>query len=87
MDTPLPPAPSISWDNADFLIPIDPSTSVDQEPGSHATLGEETIQSTWHDVALSIAAELMGQVREDIRTNLGYTLSAVWSKTLLIIGI
>ncbi|PBL03782.1 DNA/RNA polymerase [Armillaria gallica] len=76
MDTPLPPAPSISWDKADSLIPIDPSTSVDQEPGSHATLGEETIQSTWHDVALSIAAELMGQVREDIRTKLGYTLSA-----------
>ncbi|SJL00040.1 uncharacterized protein ARMOST_03352 [Armillaria ostoyae] len=76
MDTPLPPAPSISWGKADFLIPVDPSTSVDQEPGSHATLNEEDIQSTWHDVALSIAAELMGQVREDIKTKLGYTLSA-----------
>ncbi|PBK75521.1 DNA/RNA polymerase [Armillaria solidipes] len=76
MDTPLPPAPSISWGKADFLIPVDPSTSVDQEPGSHATLSEEDIQSTWHDVALSIAAELMGQVREDIKTKLGYTLSA-----------
>ncbi|KAK0485085.1 hypothetical protein IW261DRAFT_1591324 [Armillaria novae-zelandiae] len=77
VDTPLPPAPSVSWDKTDFLIPIDPSTSVDQEPGSHATLSEEGSQSTtWHDVALSIAAELMGQVREDIRTKLGYTLSA-----------
>ncbi|KAK0495375.1 hypothetical protein EDD18DRAFT_271247 [Armillaria luteobubalina] len=76
VDTPLPPAPSVSWDKADFLIPIDSSTSVDQEPGSHATLSEEGSQSTWHDVALSIAAELMGQVREDIRTKLGYTLSA-----------
>ncbi|KAK0450063.1 hypothetical protein EV421DRAFT_1899578 [Armillaria borealis] len=69
-------APSISWGKADFLIPVDPSISVDQEPGSHATLSEEDIQSTWHDVALSIAAELMGQVREDIKTKLGYTLSA-----------
>ncbi|KAK0223092.1 hypothetical protein IW262DRAFT_1458102 [Armillaria fumosa] len=76
VDTPLPSAPSVSWDKTDFLIPIDSSTSVDQEPGSHATLSEEGSQSTWHDVALSIAAELMGQVREDIRTKLGYTLSA-----------
>ncbi|KAG7451043.1 DNA polymerase eta [Guyanagaster necrorhizus] len=76
MDTPLPPAPSISWDKAGFLIPIDPSTPVDQEPGSHAPSNEEGIQDTWHDIALSIAAELMGQVREDIETKLGYTLSA-----------
>ncbi|KAK0469917.1 uncharacterized protein EV420DRAFT_1634321 [Desarmillaria tabescens] len=76
MDTPLPSAPSISWDKAGFLIPTDPLIAVDQEPGSHATSNEEGIKSTWHDVALSIAAELMGQVREDIKTKLGYTLSA-----------
>ncbi|KAK0204678.1 hypothetical protein DFS33DRAFT_1321962 [Desarmillaria ectypa] len=76
MDTPLPPAPSISWDKAGFLIPIDPYTPVDQETGSHVPSIEEGIQSTWHEVVLSIAAELMGQVREDIKARLGYTLSA-----------
>jgi DNA polymerase eta len=33
--------------------------------------------TTWHDVALSIAAELMGQIRRDIYTKLGYSTSAV----------
>ena len=32
---------------------------------------------TWHDVALSIAAELMQKIRMDIYTKLGYTTSAV----------
>jgi DNA polymerase eta len=32
---------------------------------------------TWHDVCLSIASELMGKVREDVRVNLGYSTSAV----------
>lgn len=32
---------------------------------------------TWHDVALSIAAELMAQIRHDIHMKLGYTTSAV----------
>ncbi|CDO76995.1 hypothetical protein BN946_scf184298.g22 [Trametes cinnabarina] len=33
--------------------------------------------TTWHDVALSIAAELMLRIREDIRDKLGYTTSAL----------
>lgn len=32
---------------------------------------------TWHDVALSIGAELMGTAREAVRLQLGYTTSAV----------
>ncbi|KAF8968026.1 DNA polymerase eta [Flammula alnicola] len=32
--------------------------------------------TTWHDVALSIAAELMGRAREEVRVKLGYTTSA-----------
>lgn len=32
---------------------------------------------TWHDVALSIAAELMDKIRGDVREQLGYTTSAV----------
>ncbi|KAI0366284.1 DNA/RNA polymerase [Pilatotrama ljubarskyi] len=37
---------------------------------------EDDDSTTWHDVALSIAAELMLRIREDIRTKLGYTTSA-----------
>ncbi|KAI0749875.1 DNA/RNA polymerase [Daedaleopsis nitida] len=48
--------------------------------GGHARgdlgVGEEDEQTTWHDVALSIAAEFMLRIREDIRTKLGYTTSA-----------
>lgn len=32
---------------------------------------------TWHDVALSIAAELMDKIRAQVRIRLGYTTSAV----------
>ena len=38
---------------------------------------EEDVVTTWHDVAISIAAELMGRIRDDIRTKLGYSTSAV----------
>ncbi|KAJ6631036.1 hypothetical protein B0H10DRAFT_1980512 [Mycena sp. CBHHK59/15] len=37
---------------------------------------QDNIPSTWHDVALSIAAELMAKVREEISSKLGYTTSA-----------
>ncbi|KAH9847546.1 DNA/RNA polymerase [Lenzites betulinus] len=39
-------------------------------------VNEEDTLTTWHDVALSIAAELMLRIREDIRAKLGYTTSA-----------
>jgi DNA polymerase eta len=32
---------------------------------------------TWHDVALSIAAEMMQRARDEVRTKLGYSTSAV----------
>lgn len=32
---------------------------------------------TWHDVALSIGAKLMGKAREQVRVKLGYSTSAV----------
>lgn len=37
----------------------------------------EDISLTWNDVALSIAAELMGNAREEVRVKLGYSTSAV----------
>ena len=54
------------------------SKEVDQAATNSLEGGDmENIPTTWHDVCLSIAAELMGKVREDIRANLGYSTSAV----------
>ncbi|EIW57746.1 DNA/RNA polymerase [Trametes versicolor FP-101664 SS1] len=58
------------------------STAEDQKSNiSEPTDDDEVVEeddslTTWHDVALSIAAELMLRIREDIRTKLGYTTSA-----------
>lgn len=84
LDTALPPAPEISWEGRGNLIPIDPPSD-DQAVGPpHATVtklevadGEEGPLRTWHDVALSIAAELMNKIRAEVRLQLGYTTSAV----------
>ena len=84
LDTALPPAPEISWEGRGNLIPIDPPSD-DQAVGPpHATVtnlevadGEEGTPRTWHDVALSIAAELMDKIRAEVRMQLGYTTSAV----------
>ncbi|KAJ7723474.1 hypothetical protein B0H14DRAFT_3900227 [Mycena olivaceomarginata] len=64
LDTPLPPPPPVSWEFG-VLVPIDPS--VEEEP---------EVPSTWHDVALSIGAECMEKVRQQISAKLGYTTSA-----------
>ena len=37
----------------------------------------EELPTTWHDVALSIAAEMMQKARDDVRIKLGYSTSAV----------
>jgi DNA polymerase eta len=66
LDTPLPPHPPVSWEFG-VLVPIDPS--VEEEP---------EVPSTWHDVALSIGAECMEKVRQQISAKLGYTTSAVY---------
>lgn len=40
---------------------------------------DEELIPTWHDVALSIAAELMGSARAQVLQKLGYSTSAVSS--------
>lgn len=89
-DSPLPPPPLILWDGLGTVIPVNPlllgsSTdkldlgTQDSDPASgDGVIDDDDELTTWHDVALSIAAELMGKMREDIRTKLGYTTSAVW---------
>ena len=52
---------------------VEVSKPVDED----SSVEEDDELTTWHDVALSIAAELMLRIREDIRTKLGYTTSAV----------
>ncbi|KAI0926251.1 hypothetical protein AcV5_008760 [Taiwanofungus camphoratus] len=87
-DSPLPPPPLILWDGLGTVIPVNPLSSgsstdkldlgtQDSDPASgDGVIDDDDELTTWHDVALSIAAELMGKMREDIRTKLGYTTSA-----------
>ena len=49
-----------------------PQTSVDDARNS----GDDSL-TTWHDVALSIAAELMDKIRRQVYTEHGYTMTAV----------
>jgi len=73
-DSPLPPPPPINWDDLGSVVPVSPSVETD---GTSEHPDETDGGTTWHDVALSIAAELMGKIREDIHLKLGYTTSAV----------
>lgn len=86
VDTPLPPPPPIDWRGRGEVVPVHPEAEGDNkaDPSGAPEGGvaveerqEEEEATTWHDVALSIAAELMAQIREDIRDRLGYTTSAV----------
>lgn len=70
IDSPLPPPPPISWDGLGVVVPIHPTADEEEQ------LLEDDNLTTWSDVALSIAAEMMGKVRADIHATLGYTLSA-----------
>jgi DNA polymerase eta len=71
IDNPLPPPPLIKWDNLGTVLLPEGSDSA----GKRSDI-EVDGDVTWHDVALSIAAELMRKIREDIHSKLGYTTSA-----------
>jgi DNA polymerase eta len=85
VDTPLPPPPPISWSDLDNVIPTNPSNREvgedDANAGDHQ--GADDTSMTWHDVALSIAAELMQKARQEVYTKLGYSTSAVSDMYLL----
>ncbi|KAH0833270.1 hypothetical protein J3R83DRAFT_12334 [Lanmaoa asiatica] len=74
VDSPLPPPPPIDWNKLGELIPMRPAEENDD---GEIQFAEDDGACTWHDVALSIAAELMAKIRESIHENLGYTMSAV----------
>ena len=76
LDTPLPPPPPINWDGLGDMIPVNPTEET--KDGDDAEVPQnENVSTTWHDVALSIAAELMQKAREEVYTKLGYSTSAV----------
>jgi len=79
IDTPLPSPPSISWEGFGYLIPIHPPSPSQSESKEEQDLPSvpENYSSTWHDLALSIAADMMQKAREIVRTELGYSTSAV----------
>lgn len=91
-DSPLPPPPPISWEGLGTVVPVDPQLpdAPDGPPNlrdrSHPCripddqvdgIEEDDELTTWHDIALSIAAELMANTRTSIHKKLGYTTSAV----------
>jgi len=95
IDTPLPPPPPISWEKLSVVVPISPGTEGSEDQPESSTKGhdldngaQEEIDEapTWHDVALSIAAELMEKIRDTVRTKLGYTTSAVSAVLILTAG-
>ncbi|KAG1821793.1 DNA polymerase eta [Suillus subaureus] len=71
IDSPLPPPPPIKWDDLGTVILPEEIDSAGEQSNI-----EVDGDATWHDVALSIAAELMRKIREDIHSKLGYTTSA-----------
>lgn len=75
---PPPVAEEIPASNEDIKNE-DTNAVVDQKMMTSLPEGDdlEAAPTTWHDVCLSIAAEIMGNVREDVRVNLGYSTSAV----------
>ncbi|TFK27153.1 DNA polymerase eta [Coprinopsis marcescibilis] len=87
VETALPPPPPIVWDGKGAVIPVNSPPSEDSsitdgqissssdEPGRAEPLDKDVV-STWHDVALSIGAELMTNARDAVHTTLGYSTSA-----------
>ncbi|KAJ2916605.1 hypothetical protein MD484_g3820, partial [Candolleomyces efflorescens] len=53
------------------------ATSAAPEPTMEEIHEGEDDTTTWHDVALSIAAELMSKAREEVLTRVGYSTSAI----------
>jgi DNA polymerase eta len=92
VDVPLPPAPRIRWKDLDIahMIPVHGVTEKQKDEERNEEEGkanvptatdgveseDEEYTETWHDIALSIAAELMDQARAKVR-EMGYTTSAV----------
>lgn len=58
-------------------VDVEKAEEVEAEDDEEEGVEADDDACTWHDVALSIAAELMAQIRHNIHMKLGYTTSAV----------
>ncbi|KAG8825679.1 DNA-directed DNA polymerase eta rad30 [Serendipita sp. 401] len=77
MDTPLPPPPQdVTWPLETMVIPILSDDEGTPEDAINTTTPHQESPTTWHDIGLSIAAELLAKVRSEILQTLGYTTSA-----------
>lgn len=67
------------WNGLGTVIPINPSGGKEDEDNIDTEVHQDSeyASMTWHDVALSIAAELMEKARQEVYTKLGYSTSAV----------
>ena len=77
MDTELPPPPPIHWDGLGAVVPVFPPPEPTQEVGRNEDEDFDDSITTWHDVALTFAAQMMSKVRAEIHDRLGYSTSAV----------
>ncbi|KAG6850700.1 hypothetical protein H0H93_009858 [Arthromyces matolae] len=80
-DTPLPPPPTFSWKDIEhsIIIPTDPIAQEDsaaEGPSTVLDVPDSEPAITWHDIALSIGAELMSSARRQVHEELGYSTSA-----------
>lgn len=73
-DSPLPPPPPIDWSQLGELVPLT-AQGEESKPQDEISYENDHLTS-WHDVALSIGAELVAKLREEIFRQLGYTMSA-----------
>jgi DNA polymerase eta len=76
-ECPLPPPCQIPWDGIGTVIPVSPDDEQRTEGEDGEVTGQVENPLTWHDVALSLAAEMMQNARDKIRETLGYSTSAV----------
>jgi DNA polymerase eta len=79
LDTPLPPAPAVSFDNLGHLVPIAPiETDLEdvQDAANLFSLPSTDDVPSWEAVAISIGAELVHQCRMAVKEELTYTCSA-----------
>jgi DNA polymerase eta len=79
LDTPLPPAPAVSFDNLGHLVPIAPietDLADVQDAANLFSLPSTDDVPSWEAVAISIGAELVHQCRMAVKEELTYTCSA-----------
>ena len=75
---PVNPPPKLDDSSASAKTEVHSSSNSTEALSEDLTpLEEDDSQTTWHDVALSIAAEMMMKARQGVLTQLGYSTSAV----------